>query len=336
MQHSAQSGTYEAVRMNAALTAMATKDRPQGPPLPIEYQPTHRDVCSGRGKKHWNLPGNIAFRTFIQTKVQEYLAETTKVGKTSMVSSIVNELRFQGFRFLKQNKDGFWYDIGDKQARDKVGHSLRDQVTAIRKAEAEGEIKAPMVRRPSICLSDSGHESDLRRSELASTNMYASFARRPSWIAGEQHQQEDREDSWHYVDKFMELDVASIPDDDEDTVQHAALELPSSRPNASAMSPGMNPPPMIQRKTSEDPAHALMKDSFLSFDARMSIVSNTAAQTPFRRSSILSGRSSLRNFTSINRLSDISMASEIFDALGNTSFSASSDGDLDPLEIAGL
>lgn len=303
------------------------KDRPPGPPLPMNYRPTDRDVCSGRGKKHWNLPGNIAFRNFIQTRVQEYLDQTTKVGKTTVVSSMVNELRFLGFQFLKQNKDGFWYDIGDKQARDKVGHSLRDQVTAIRKAQTQGEVPAT-TRRPSICMSDSGHESDLRRSELATTNMYANFARRPSWIAGEQH--EAREDSWQYVDKFMELDVSSIPDEEDDFVPPIALESQTSKASVA-----LNAASLGRKTALEDPAHTLMKDSFLSFDARMSTISN-AASTPFRRSSILSGRSSLRNFTQFNRFSDISMASEIFEALGNSSFSASSDGDLNPNEIAGL
>ena len=31
-----------------------------GPKLPADYMFGDKDVCSGRGKKHWNLPGNLS------------------------------------------------------------------------------------------------------------------------------------------------------------------------------------------------------------------------------------------------------------------------------------
>jgi hypothetical protein len=420
----------------AAATTAVHRDQPPGPPFDRTYQPTSRDVCSGRGKKHWNLPGNIAFRNHIQTRVAEYLMRTTKIGKTEMVATIVIELRQQGFQFLKQTKEGHWYDIGDQQARDKVGHSLRDQVTAIRKQAAGGgagddstattqtngvlaalalpqqqqwqqqlllrqqQQQQLQQRRPSICLSDSGHESDLRRSALESTSMYATFARRPSWIASEQ----DHDDAWKYVDKFMEMDVTSSMAEEDipvvadvEQIQHhqpppqhpqrqhpaqhhqqdeashreavrlllqdALLQEEHATTTAdSAMDVSIvgqaAPPPVVttmrnpllnsaaslaaaaaltgrfnaslaargghnhnnhnSAMTTDDPAHSLLKASLMSFEGRMSTISN-----PFRRSSILSGRSSLRNFTTQQfRFSDVSMASEIFE-----SFSASDDDD---------
>jgi hypothetical protein len=67
--------------------------------------------------------------------------------------------------------------------------------------------------------------------------------------------------------------------------------------------------------TMDDPSQSLLKGSILSFDARMSTISNNF-NIPFRRmsSSGMSGRSSLRNFTQQFRFSDVSMASEIFEA----------------------
>jgi hypothetical protein len=392
--------------MTVNITAVHS-DLPPGPPFDRSYQPTIRDVCSGRGKKHWNLPGNIAFRNHIQTRVAEYLMRTTKIGKTEMVATIVCELRQQGFQFLKQTKEGHWYDIGDQQARDKVGHSLRDQVTAIRKQAAGGGDDSTVTtqtngalaayallpqqqqrlqqqqllrqqqhqqhqnrqqRRPSVCLSDSGHESDLRRSELDSTNVYASFARRPSWIASEL----DHDDAWKYVDKFMEMEdgTSSMAEEDipvvadVEQIQHHQPQHPhhdSAHQEEEAAASAMDvstlgtaaPPPVVttignpllnfaafpvaaatatgrfhaslaarsgnnnnnhshnHNAMTDDPAHSLLKASLMSFEARMSTISN-----PFRRSSILSGRSSLRNFTTQQfRFSDVSMASEFLKAL---------------------
>jgi hypothetical protein len=222
-------------------------------------------------------------------------------------------------------------------------------------------------RRPSISLSDSGHESDLRRSALASTNVYATFARRPSWIADE----EDHDDAWKYVDKFLEMDItSSMAEEVEDipvVVDHGttgvlepqrqqppplqpqvmsrpptAVDSPSrsklqQRASAIAFAAALPLPPTGAKIESvfsardrgasattttnnhDDPSHSLLKASLMSFDARMSTNSN-----PFRRSSLLSGRSSLRNFTTPFRFSDVSMASEIFE-----SFSAPDDDEND-------
>ena len=99
--------------------------------LPPHYQPGEFDVCCGRGKRHWNHIGNVRFRKIIQSSVERYMDAPTKNDKTAVVVSIVDDIRNFGGNFLKEDLHGTWYDIGDQQARDKVGHSLRDQVTTI-------------------------------------------------------------------------------------------------------------------------------------------------------------------------------------------------------------
>jgi hypothetical protein len=84
-----------------------------------------------RRKKNWGHLGNVHFRNVIRINVNRYIDAPTKNDKTLVVISIVDEIRAQGGRFLKDDLYGRWYDIGDAQARDKVGHSLRDQVTAL-------------------------------------------------------------------------------------------------------------------------------------------------------------------------------------------------------------
>jgi hypothetical protein len=102
--------------------------------LPMGYVPTALDVCCGRGKKNWRHQGNISFRKIIRIRVDSYISAPTKQDKSYIVVAIVDDLRLLGGKFLKQDDNtGRWYDIGDSQARDKVGHSLRDQVTALSK-----------------------------------------------------------------------------------------------------------------------------------------------------------------------------------------------------------
>jgi hypothetical protein len=106
--------------------------------LPPNYTPGELDICCGRGKRNWNHSGNVAFRNLIHTSVDRYLAAPTKTAKSAVVLQVVDTIRESGAYFLKQNETGVWYDIGDAHAREKVGHSLRDQVTARSKMPDDG------------------------------------------------------------------------------------------------------------------------------------------------------------------------------------------------------
>ncbi len=119
-------------------------------PLPVGYEPRSRDVCCGRGKRNWNHEGNVWFRNLIQANVDRYVQAPSKTDKTAVVISVVEQVRQEGAFFVKQDDDsGRWYDIGDIQAREKVGHSLRDQVTAQKKKEKEGDsLSPPRSRTP--------------------------------------------------------------------------------------------------------------------------------------------------------------------------------------------
>jgi hypothetical protein len=83
----------------------------------------------------------VHFRNVIRWNVNRYIDAPTKNDKTLVVISIVDEIRAQGGRFLKDDIYGRWYDIGDAQARDKVGHSLRDQVSAMNRQNNTKPVK---------------------------------------------------------------------------------------------------------------------------------------------------------------------------------------------------
>ena len=105
--------------------------------LPEGHQPTPHDVCCGRGKKNWNHEGNTAFRKLIREHVKPYQEAINKQQRNSIIDGIVELVYEQGGRFLKQDDSKKWYDIGEIQAREKVGHSLRDQVNAQQKAQQQ-------------------------------------------------------------------------------------------------------------------------------------------------------------------------------------------------------
>ena len=113
------------------LTFLSKKQTQEKPlVLPSSYIPTEVDVCSGRGKTHEKHQGNIWFRCLIKENSEKYRTGRTKTAKTKVVVAIVQHVRAQGGKFLKQTvNEDLWYDMGDKDARRKVGHALRDFVS---------------------------------------------------------------------------------------------------------------------------------------------------------------------------------------------------------------
>lgn len=230
------------------INALMRQDAP-GYLLPEGYEPTALDICCGRGKRNWNHSGNVSFRNLIQSCSDEYMTAPTKNDKTAIVFKIVEGMRVEGCKFLKQvvtaasqpESAGRWMEIGDAQAREKVGHSLRDQVTAFNRqnkklagivdqqnlihlsslSSSGGSGHHSHTRRPSLALSDSGNEGEQRRVTLDSTELISGFARRPSWVAGQESGSERMEQNHQYhqqqqqeplrMDSLRSSEIMSLP-----------------------------------------------------------------------------------------------------------------------------
>ena len=93
--------------------------------------PNKNNVLCGCGKGINNHPGNVQFRSIIQSKKSDYLVQNTPAGKVSIVAGIVSGIRTMDptGRFLQQDKgDGVWFEIGDAKAYTKTGQGLRDKL----------------------------------------------------------------------------------------------------------------------------------------------------------------------------------------------------------------
>ena len=75
--------------------------------------------------------GNRRFRVCIENNLGAYEKATTKHERSMVVTAIVDAIRGskaneRGGFVRKDTPDGRWYEVGDKTAREKVGHALRD------------------------------------------------------------------------------------------------------------------------------------------------------------------------------------------------------------------
>lgn len=88
------------------------------------------DILCGRFKNAFNHVGNRRFRVTINLNLQRYIQAEKKQEKTTLIIELVRILKQDvGVRFLKKKGPGY-IELSEKQAREKVGHALRDMAVA--------------------------------------------------------------------------------------------------------------------------------------------------------------------------------------------------------------
>jgi hypothetical protein len=108
--------------------------------LRVDFKPCAYSVVCGRGIHTFYHVGNHRFRILARKFVVRYSQADTRVAKSAIVSEILALVRQAGGIFCKY-KRGVWLEVGDRNAREKVGASLRDllhtQYKSSTKARAE-------------------------------------------------------------------------------------------------------------------------------------------------------------------------------------------------------
>lgn len=106
------------------------------------HDPNINDVLSGRGGRINAHVGNVQFREIVADRKKDYLAkETKKLEKAHIAADVVYYIRGMNpsGRFLKEDSDGAWWDIGDAKAIKKVGQALREDAPDIRGPEEKSD-----------------------------------------------------------------------------------------------------------------------------------------------------------------------------------------------------
>jgi hypothetical protein len=105
--------------------------------LADSFEPNEYDVVLGRGKGNYNRPGNKRFRAIVHRFIPKYQTAKTKLDKTFIFNSILDEVRSENngnARFVRYDTKIGWVEMGDEQVRDKVGHATREAIVAMNKS----------------------------------------------------------------------------------------------------------------------------------------------------------------------------------------------------------
>jgi hypothetical protein len=124
------------------------------------------DVLCGRHKLAFNNIGNRRLRVTVSLSLERYLASPSRQDKSLIIISIVKLIQEIGGRFLQWKKD-HWIELGEKQAREKVGHALRDMASARGLLLSSSATSLPTKK--DVILQSSMHSTS--RSSKSATNM---------------------------------------------------------------------------------------------------------------------------------------------------------------------
>jgi hypothetical protein len=90
--------------------------------------PTQQDVLLGRGRPIMNHKGNVTMRELVGLNLNRFNVTNHKHERTSIIEEVVQAIKSAGGRFLREdhNMNGFWIEVDDRTARQKVGIYFRD------------------------------------------------------------------------------------------------------------------------------------------------------------------------------------------------------------------
>jgi len=99
-----------------------------------EFVPSDQHILCGRGHLFGRHPANQKFNAIIRHYVRNYKESTSRHEKTEIFRTVLAETYDSGLSFMKlDNTTQQWYRLANIEAREKIGHALRDKLrTSIR------------------------------------------------------------------------------------------------------------------------------------------------------------------------------------------------------------
>mmetsp|Transcript_13286 Transcript_13286/g.23902 ORF Transcript_13286/g.23902 Transcript_13286/m.23902 type:complete len:521 (+) Transcript_13286:142-1704(+) len=94
--------------------------------------PRRQDCLLGKGRLIMKHPGNIEMRQLLEAKLSKWESATIKE-KAGVSWEVVREVKELGGRFLKEDPNGWYVEVADEAARQKVSIGFRDLVKRTRK-----------------------------------------------------------------------------------------------------------------------------------------------------------------------------------------------------------
>lgn len=135
--------------------------------LPNDFQPEKYAVLCGRGSKCTKSLGNKRLKQMVNENLTAYSMANNKVDKSTIVTNIIDNVkRFAPSGAFVKYEAGFWWEVEDAFAREKIGCMFRDSLHT----QYRSSTKAKLARkRRAMAGSDDGSRSSSYKALTPST-----------------------------------------------------------------------------------------------------------------------------------------------------------------------
>lgn len=116
-----------------------------------DIKPT--DILVGKGRMCTNHIGTIAFKVMVNLNLTVYANQPAgSSGKSLLILELVETIRDRGGRFLRETKrnSGVWFEISDKDARERFRNAFRDAMKGNRKEGPDASVSVCIDKRDSF------------------------------------------------------------------------------------------------------------------------------------------------------------------------------------------
>jgi len=180
--------------------------------------------------------GNKRFRDAVANSLEDYMQANDRFRKSVVVQSIVEDVHQLGGRFLKKNpKTKEWYELTDQQAKEKVGHAIRDAVTAqetrmkkkakLKKAPKDPDRKPSPLAVEAERTSNMGQASASLSSPVAAGKSRIATGTTPERSSSRREAENEDDGHDHFLAKINAV-LGPLPSDAEDPME-PLLDEPS-------------------------------------------------------------------------------------------------------------
>lgn len=93
--------------------------------FPATDLPAQGDVLFGRGLTYHQHPGNRRLRYLVEELLDVYNSLSDRRDKTILTTKVAQTIIRSPHRFLKRDTDGWWWEVGESEAREKISVNFR-------------------------------------------------------------------------------------------------------------------------------------------------------------------------------------------------------------------
>jgi hypothetical protein len=141
--------------------------------LPASFVPGPGFVICAKGKQAKAHSGNRMLRFLVESNLQDYSECPSKLERSFIVSQIIKSIRQNGGFVRSVNER--WYDVSDRNAREKIGQMFRDSLSGMFKSSTKAKASIRRQRAASSFFSSSASLSNSSNSSVSSASQQSSM-----------------------------------------------------------------------------------------------------------------------------------------------------------------